>query len=245
MHTALADAVAKRLVVYNATEGTKPPPIEEKEIRTFSPVEVNQFFKAIEGDRLEALYILAIWTGMRQGELLALRWNSVDLEERVLTVRASLRYRHQHFDFRLPKTGKIRKEKIAPMAVAALHAHKARQADERLKLGQAWQGEEKREDDLIFTNHFCGPMDASNLLKYCFYPALKKAGLPRIRFHDLRHTFATLQHKAKTQTKTISSMLGYSTIAITQDLYTHDDLEEQDEALAAKERVLNRGTGKG
>jgi integrase len=99
---------------------------------------------------------------------------------------------------------------------------------------------EKQEDDLVFTIHFGGPMDSSNLLKYCFNPSLKKAGLPRIRFHDLRHTFATLQHKAKTQTKTISSMLGHSTIAITQDLYTHDDLEEQDEALAGMERVLNK-----
>ena len=124
------------------------------------------------------------------------------------------------------------------MAIEALRAHKARQADERLKLGQHWQGAEKREDDLVFTNHFGGPMDASNLLKYCFYPALKKAGLPRIRFHDLRHTFATLQLKAKTPAKTVSTMLGHSTIAITLDTYTHDDLEEQDEALAAMERNL-------
>ena len=242
LHTALADALYKRLVAYNATEGTKPPPREEKEMHTFSPDEVNRFFEAIKGDRLEALYILAIWTGMRQGELLALRWNAVDLEERVLTVRASVRYRHQQFDFRLPKTGKIRKEKIAPMAAAALHAHKDRQGDERIKLGQHWQGAEKREDDLVFTNHFGGPMDSSNLLKYCFYPALKKAGLPRIRFHDLRHTFATLQHKAKIQTKTTSSMLGHSTIATTLNLYTHDDLEEQAEALAKMERILNKKT---
>jgi integrase len=166
----------------------------------------------------------------------------VDLEECVLTVRASVRYRHQHFDFRLPKTGKIRQEKIAPMAVAALHAHKGRQADQRMSLGQHWQGAGKREEDPVFTNHWGGPMDASNLLKYCFYPALSKAGLPRIRFHDLRHTFATLQHKARIQTKTTSAMLGHSTIATTLNLYTHDDLEEQELALAEMARVLNKKT---
>jgi integrase len=239
LHTALADAMTKKLIAYNPTEGTRPPKIEPKEMKTFSQEEVNRFFAAMKGDRLEALYVLAIWTGMRQGELLALRWSAVDLDTRELSVVASLRYRHQQFTFQPPKTEKgKRRIKIAPMAVEALRAHKARQADERLKLGQHWQGAEKREDDLVFTNHVGGPMDASNLLKYCFYPALKKAGLPRIRFHDLRHTFATLQLKAKTPAKTVSTMLGHSTIAITLDTYTHDDLEEQDEALAAMERNL-------
>jgi integrase len=241
LHTALADALQKRLVAYNATEGTKPPKIEHKEMQTFSQEQVDQFFEAIKGDRLEALYILAIWTGMRQGELLALRWNAVDLEERVLWVRASLRYRHQQFTFQRPKTDKgTRRIKIAPMAVAALREHKKNQLTERMQLGDAWQGAEKREDDLVFTNHWGGPMDASNLLKYCFYPALKQAKLPRIRFHDLRHTFATLQLKAKTPAKTVSTMLGHSTIAITLDTYTHIDLDDQDEAIAAMERRFQK-----
>ena len=88
LHTALADAITKKLLVYNPTEGTRPPKIEPKEMKTFSQDEVNRFFEAIKGDRLEALYVLAIWTGMRQGELLALRWNAVDLDARELSVIA-------------------------------------------------------------------------------------------------------------------------------------------------------------
>lgn len=240
VHVALNFAIKKGLLVVNAAQHIDLPSVEKKAQRTLSPVEVIRFFAAIRGDRLEALYTLAFWTGMRVGELLALRWNVVDLEHGALTINASVRYRHRRFHFTRPKTrDSTRPIKIAPMAVAALHAHKARQADERASLGPYWQGADKRDNDLVFSTHWGSPLDGTNVLKY-FQHLLAEAKLPRMRLHDLRHTFATLQLRAKTPVKTVSVMLGHANTRITMDLYQHVDLDEQADALAAMERYLGQ-----
>lgn len=243
LHGALSFAMKEGLVARNVTELVDRPAIERKEMQTLSAAEVQQLLDYLheQQHRLEALFILALWTGLRQGEALALRWRDIELDTGILHVNASLRYHHRQFDFQLPKNKKKRDIKLAPEVIAALHQHKGRQADERVQLGQHWQGEEKREDDLVFTNHYGGPMDASNLLKYHFYPTLKKAGVKRVRWHDLRHSYATLQLEANTNPKLVSTILGHSTTAITLDIYSHVRIDMQDAAIEAMHAPYARG----
>lgn len=243
LHGVLEFALKEGLVARNVAELVDRPAIDCKEMQTLSADEVQQLLAYLHEHqhRLEALFIVALWTGVRQGEALALHWRDLDLETGILRVNATLRYHHQQFYFQPPKTKKGKRTiKLAPEVVAALHAHKARQGEEKMQLGQYWQGEEKREDDLVFTNQWGGPLDASNLLKYHFYPTLTKAGIKRVRWHDLRHTFATLQLEANTNPKVVSTILGHASIAITLDTYSHVNLDMQNAAIEAMKRTLSK-----
>ena len=159
---------------------------------------------------------------MRQGELLGLRWQDVDFAAGMLRITSTL-YRRQggEYVFTAPKTRESdRAIALAPMAIEALRAHRAHQAEEQLALGDAW-----RDLDLVFPLQDGSPMDGRNLLRYEFRRLLRQAGLPRIRFHDLRHTFATLlgEHGPEHDVtlKDVSAALGHSSTKITADLYTH------------------------
>ena len=147
--------------------------------------EAQKFLRAIAGDRLEALYLLAVTTGLRRGELLGLKWTDVDLERGVLAVRRALAPDGKTFT--LPKNGKGRTIRLTEQAVEALEAHRKAQDDERSKLGNVW-----KENGLVFPSTVGTPMNPDNLVYRSFKPLLRRAGLKEMRFHDLRHTFATL-----------------------------------------------------
>lgn len=118
--------------------------------------------------------------------------------------------------FAEPKTPQSRRQIVlSATAVEALRAHRARQLEERLRLGPAWA-----DNDVVFADEFGRPLDGKHLTRR-FYPLLKQAGLPRIRFHDLRHTAATLLLGRGTHPKLVAEMLGHARIAVTLDLYTH------------------------
>lgn len=198
--------------------------------------------RALQGDRLHALYVVAVSTGLRQGELLALRWGDVDLAGGALAVRATLqRTKEEGYVLRAPKTKQSQRRIIlGTVATAALRAHRARQAEERLALGEAWDASL----DLVFPNTLGRPMDGTNLLHYHFYPLLKRSGLPRIRFHDLRHTAATLLLGRGVNPKIVSEMLGHASISITLDVYSHVLPAMQAQAAAAMDDALgNWGAG--
>jgi integrase len=118
--------------------------------------------------------------------------------------------------FSSPKRGKTRRERLTAPTVAALRAHKAAQNGERLKVGSLWQ-----ETELLFTTKKGTPLDVGNLTNGSFRPLLKRAGLPQIRFHDLRHTAATLLLGKGVHPKIVQEMLGHSTITQTMDTYSH------------------------
>ena len=203
-------------------------PRKEEEARTLLAV--------AQGDRWEALYVLALHTGMRQGELLALRWRDVDLARGTLQVRATLqRTKEDGYTLTAPKTKHSqRRIKLGTAAVEALSAHRARQAEERLALGAIWDGTH----DLVFPNTLGKPMDGIHLLRREFLPLLERAGLPRIRFHDLRHTAATLLLGRGVNPKIVSEMLGHASISITLDIYSHVLPDMQDQAAAAMDAAL-------
>jgi integrase len=179
--------------------------------------ETHRLFEAAGGDRLEALYILAVHTGMRQGEILALRWQDLDMENAVVSVRRTLTRSGGKVAFGEPKTKKSRRSiRLTPQAVTAFRSHLERQLRDMGILGDRYQ-----DHGLVFTTNTGAPINPSNLRQRSFAPLLKRAGLPHMRFHDLRHTCATLLLSRGVHPKFVQELLGHATVAITLDTYSH------------------------
>ena len=213
----LTQATKWHLVPRNVADTVKPPRPAPKEMHALSVNETRKLLEAAGGDRLEALYILAVHTGMRQGELLALRWQDVDLENAVASVRRTLTRSGGKVVFGEPKTKKSRRSiRLTPQAVEALRAHLKRQLQDIEILGDRYQ-----DQGLVFTTNTGAPINPSNLRQRSFASLLKRAGLPHVRFHDLRHTCATLLLSRGVHPKFVQELLGHATIAITLDTYSH------------------------
>jgi len=194
---------------------------------TFTPEQARRFLDAVKGDRLEALYILGLTTGMREGELFGLRWADVNLDAGAVYVVRQLKTRSAR-----------RQVLLASVAVDALTRHLANQREECRQLGPAWD-----EQGLVFPNTVGRPLHSSNFLQRSFYPLLERAGLPHIRFHDLRHSAATLLLGLGIHPKIVSEMLGHSQIGITLDLYSHVTATMQQEAVRAFEGLFGSQLG--
>jgi integrase len=218
LHRALDRAVRRGLVARNVTDLVDPPRMARAEFDTLSVEEVRRLLAAAAGDRLEALYVLAVTTGLREGELLALRWSDVDLESGSLRVRGSLQpVRGRGLVTLEPKTPRSRRQVVLPrVAVEALVRHRRAQDGERRAAGARW-----RDLGLAFPNTVGRPMSAQNLLQRSFHPLLERAGLARIRFHDLRHTTATLLLGRNVHPRIVQDRLGHSSVGVTLDTYSH------------------------
>jgi integrase len=216
------------------------PKIAKHQMQALSVEQVRVLLAAAAHDRLEALYVLAVTTGMREGELLGLHWAEVNLDAGFLAVRYSLgRTPSNTLEIGETKTDKSRRAVyLTGPALDALRRHRARQVQERLLLGPDWP-----DLDLVFTNSLGKPINASNLLRRSYYPLLERAGLPRIRFHELRHTAATLLLGEKVDVKVVSEMLGHSETSITRDLYQHVTLSMQQDAVRAMDRLVGNEAG--
>src|SRR5918997_430535 len=213
----LAQAAKWHLVPRNVADAVKPPRPAPKEIRALSAEDTRRLLEAADEDRLEALYILAVHTGMRQGEMLALRWQDVDMENDVVSVRRTLTRSGGKVAFGELKTKKSRRSiRLTPQAVEALRSHLERQLRDMEILGDRYQ-----DQGLIFTTDTGAPINPSNLRQRSFTPLLKRVGLPHMRFHDLRHTCATLLLTRGVHPKFVQELLGHATVAITLDTYSH------------------------
>jgi integrase len=221
LHRALERALRWRLIPFNPAKETDPPRREKREIRTLSREEVERFFRAARETRLFALYAVAALTGLREGELLGLRWQDVEKDAKgrpVLRVRQKLVRSSKGVSFeRGTKTGKGRAVRLPALGVAALKEHRKRQLEDRLKAGTRW-----KETGLVFTSTRSTYIDPSNLSNKYLRKVLEKAELPRVRFHDLRHGFATVLFKeADAPAKMVAEMLGHADISMTLNTYTH------------------------
>ncbi|MGH2363199.1 MAG: tyrosine-type recombinase/integrase [Chloroflexota bacterium] len=233
LHRAFGQAAKWSLIPRNVAEVVDRPRIARREMATLNAPQVRKLLATAKGDDLEALYTLAVTTGMRQGEVLALRWRDVDLDGARLQVVASLQRTREGSRFTEPKTSHSRRRiALAPKVVTALRTHRTRQTTNRLA-AKRWE-----DNDLVFPNDVGRPILPGNLLRRSFWPLLEKAGLPRIRFHDLRHTAATLLLAAGTHPKVAQEMLGHSTVGMTLDLYSHAAPDMQETAVRAMEAVL-------
>jgi integrase len=208
----------------------------KREIRPLNCSQVRTLFEAASkaGDRLEAIYVVAIHCGLRQGELLGLRWDDVDLETGTLSVRRSLAWSNKKPIFNQPKSGKGRRIRLTRTAAEALQRHKAAQNAERLQLSGLWA-----DNNLVFPGERGQPMRAWSLTGGSFKRLLRRAELPeKTRFHDLRHTCATLLLVEGVHPKFVQELLGHATISITLDTYSHVLPGMGDQTATAMERAL-------
>jgi integrase len=217
LHRAFGQAVRWGLIPRNPCDGATPPQARRSEMQVLSAEQAGFLITRTRGTPSHALYALALSTGMRLGELLGLKWEDVDFESRRLFVRRALqRQKGKGLVFVEPKTGRSRRSiKLGETAIAALREKKREQLAWRLALGDQWE-----DSNLVFTNGSGGPVDPS-WQRHLFKKALVEAGLPEVRFHDLRHTAATLLLSGGVHPKVVSEMLGHSTITLTLDTYSH------------------------
>jgi integrase len=219
LHKALSQAVSDGLVPRNAASVKAPRP-GKPEIRPLSPDQARKLIATAHeaGDRFEALYVLALHCGLREGELLGLRWADVNLGGEVATVQVmrTLSETRTGHKFEKPKNGKGRSLRCSQKATDALRRHRARQGEERLRVGSLWQ-----DNGLVFPTTTGTTMSGTNLLGRHFKPLLKRAELSAIRLHDLRHTCATILLMAGKHPKYVQELLGHASINITLDTYSH------------------------
>jgi integrase len=226
LQKALSQAVRDDLIPRNVAAGERPHSTRHTSpdrVKALSPAQVRALLEAAQGTRNEALYILALHTGLRQGELLGLRWADIDLEAGKLSVRRSLKIAVHGLDFGPPKNKASRRSvPLNKSATAALRAHKARQNAERIAAGE-W-----RDAQLVFASRVGGPIDPTNLYNREYKPLLERAGLAGhgFTFHALRHTFATALFSRGEHPKRVQSLLGHASITQTMDTYSHliDDI---------------------
>jgi integrase len=214
LHRALKQALRWNLVPRNVTEAVDPPRLVKKEVQHLTLKQATEFLKIVSEDRFEALYVLAITTGLRRGELLGLKWVDVNLNREVLSVQRALSPKGKTFN--RPKNAKGRSIHLTPVAAEALKRHRVTQNEERSRVGGRWQ-----EQGLIFPSQVGTPMNPSNFINRSFKPLLKRAELPSIRFHDLRHTFASLMLSNGEHPKIVQEILGHAQISLTLDTYSH------------------------
>jgi integrase len=219
LHKGLSDAVKLGLVARNVSELVAAPRVRQTEMHVWSEAETRRFLDATKasGDRQYALYALALATGMRLGELLALTWRAVDLRHLRLSVLRSVDVDHGVAEWGEPKTRRGKRQISFSADVAAvLGEHRARQNVERLAVGPAWD-----DAGLVFPDEVGGALSHARVYPRHFLRCVERAGVPPIRFHDLRHTFATVMLGRGVNVKVVSEMLGHADVAITLRTYFH------------------------
>jgi integrase len=235
LHRALQQALAWNLIVRNPASAVVRPRVPRKEMQALTPDQARQLLEAARGDRLYALYCVLIGCGLRVGEALGLTWPDVDLERGTLTVRRQLCEVRGRLWLQEPKTAAARRTVALPPFVAgALRAHQEQARTEGTLLN---------DNLLVFTDHNGGPLRKGNVRRRSFEPLLRRAGIPRIRLHDLRHSAAALHLRQGTPAKVVQEMLGHSTVGITLGLYAHVLPGMQQQAAENLDRLLGETAG--
>ena len=227
LHGALENAVKWNLVSRNVAKLVSLPRTERHEIQPLTPEQARKLIEVSRGTRLEAMLVVALTTGMRRGELLALRWEDVDIEHGVLQVRRTVNHVSGHgYVENGPKTKAGRRKIMLPnFTIVALKEHRLRQNKQRDDAGDKWQ-----ERGLVFTNASGSFMRPYSVLEW-FSRILKDADLPHMRFHDLRHSAATILLSKGVQPKVVQELLGHSNISMTMDVYGHVMPSMQQDAI--------------
>ena len=235
LRTALSLAVRWEMVSRNVAKLVDKPRIERKPINPLTPDEARRFLHAIRGHRLEALFSVALALGLRQGEALGLKWEDVDFATGTLRISSQLQRVDGHLTLVPPKTAMSRRTLVMPrLIVESLREHEKRQLSEKLWAGTNW-----KETGLVFTNRTGGPTQARRVIEQ-FHRALDETGMRRIRFHDLRHSCATLLLVQGVSPRVVMEVLGHSEIALTMNAYSHVVPELQRDAAQRMQAILER-----
>jgi integrase len=243
LHKALEVAVRNSYVARNVATATELPPVPKAQIHPLSFDEAQRLLDAVEDHRWAALYRLALNLGMREAELFGLTWPAINFERGTIRIFQQLRRarpkrgERRQFVLQTVKTkAGERTLKLDADLLDVLRAHKRNYDEERALLGDKWRDPWGA---LVFTSDTGGPIFIGGLLKH-FKSALKAAGLPQIRFHDLRHTAATLMLADGVPLVTVSKVLGHSSPSITAAIYAHALDESKSEAIAGLSKRLKR-----
>ncbi len=222
---ALQHAVTVRLLAHNCARGIAKPMVPKAEMKCWDSTSVVTFLKAAKADRLYAMYVLALSGGLRQGELFALQWSDIDFTSNCVTVQRSLEELNGIVRVKGTKTGKGRRIDLPAFAIAALRDHRAAMLAE----------------GNIAHPVFCaiggGWLRKGNVYRRSFIPLVEASKVARIRFHDMRHTHATLLLSAGENVKVVSERLGHASIKVTLDTYAHV-LPSMQKAAADKLQLL-------
>lgn len=221
LHRALEQAVRFNLIPTNPASKVDPPKIRQDEITPLDSTQARTFLDAASGDRFACLYIISLCCGLRMGESLGLKWSDIDFEAGTLRVNRQLQ-RMRRVDgkagtlvFSEPKNASRRTIDLPQRAIQALRSHRKAQAELRL-------GSSSYEDSgLVFASGKGTPLDAQNIVNRFFKPLLLRAELPDIRWHDLRHTYATLLLARGVHPTYVQKSLGHSSVQLTLDRYSH------------------------
>ncbi len=222
LRSALKQAVRWNLVLGNPADAVDLPKRHRSVVAVLSLQQTRTFVKAIAGHAYEGLLALALTTGMRPSEYLALTWSDIDLDRGTVSVSRSLEWQKGGWQFADTKRPRSRRVvKLQAWVVSVLRENRTK-------------GQRRNGDDLVFLAKSGGPIRESYFVQRYFKPLLKTAGLPEIRLYDLRHTAATISLAAGVSPKVISEQLGHASVAFTLDVYSHVLPHMQD---AAAERV--------
>ena len=233
LRSALKQALQWGLVAKNAAALVDGPRVERYEIQPFTNDEARRFLQAVKGDRLEALYSVALTMGLRQGEALGLRWQDIDLQLGYLRISKQLQRIDGNFVLVEPKTSRSRRTLVMPHAIAkSLRLHQMAQATE-----QPGAGSKENNWGLVFTRPDGAPLDGT-VVTHQFHRLLDRAGLPQRRFHDLRHSCATLLLAQGVPGRVVMEILGHSQIALTMNTYTHVLPELKREAAGRMDKLF-------
>lgn len=233
---ALGQAYKWGMIHRNVAKLVDPPRVRRAEVIPLTPEQARAFLETAKGDRLEALYCVALALGLRRGEALGLKWEDINFETGTLRVNHSLQWpKGGGWVLVEPKTARSRRNiRLPQVTLTALIKHRKRQVKERLLVGDRWE-----DFGFVFTTGKGTPLMGWNVAKRSFKPLLKKAGLPDIRFHDLRHTAASLLLAQGVQPRVIMETLGHCSISLTMDVYSHVMPIMQKEAAEKMQEILS------
>lgn len=242
LHSVLKQSVRNGLIRTNPTEACSLPRMERKEMKPLDDHDIRNFLKAVEGNRFEELYVVTLFTGLREGEVLGLTWDCVDFERNTILINKQLQL-HQEagmdaYTLVSTKNGKGRTITAAPTVMAQLRKRKKVQLQHQLNAGTAWSNPM----NLVFTDESGYRLTKS--VVYRTYKALvKRIGRPDARFHDLRHSYAVAAIASGDDIKTVQNNLGHATATFTLDVYGHVTDTMKTESANRMERFIQRVSG--
>ena len=218
-------AVAQKIILVNPTNACELPKVEHQEMQTIPAEQLQAFLDEVRATGVYEMYYIELATGLRRGELLGLKWQDIDWKNGIIKVRRQVaRVDGQIVEAPLKTKNSYRAVTISPQAIEVLKQQKAKTKDMK--------------DSYVFPSPNGGPISPDSV-RHMLHRVLERAGIPKVRFHDLRHTFATIALQNGVDIKTLSSMLGHFSAGFTLDTYAHVTTSAQKEAAQTLGNVLS------
>lgn len=232
LHKALQQAVINRYIPFNPAEACVLPRAERKELKPLDDALISAFLKAVKGHQFEDLFRVALFTGIREGEILGLCWDVVDLDKGTIHIIRQLQKISGEWVLVTTKNSKGRTITLAPFVVQILRTVKHQQLENRLRYGDCWE-----DSGFVFTNELGQHLNRHTVLKN-FKKIMAQIGSPETRFHDLRHSYAVASIRSGDDIKTVQENLGHATAAFTLNVYGHVTDQMKQESAARMEKFI-------